>query len=326
MAEEKIRIKDIAKMAGVSATTVSNVIHGRTDKVSKKTKKKIEGILNEQKYTPCMGALILSGKSSRMVAVVVREKEEWKQKSKELEEILQEIERKLYEREYYMLLHFARSAEEFAHYAAVWKLDGIICIWLGNEECAKIREMCEIPLVAIGRKDQIYEKAGEETARFLLKREVPRIWFLDGTEESGKVIWHGIRKIFSKKGVPLEEDRYLEIPKDRDLRRMFYKIRLAGLAFSADMLVFASAEHGAEGVGYLQDLEIKVPEETEVMAIGKKEEALICRPQLTTVEYATKILAERAVEELFQQMIKGYILTKSGKIRVKTIIRGSCNC
>ena len=50
MAEGKIRIKDIAKIAGVSATTVSNVIHGRTEKVSRKTRKKIEEILDEQEY------------------------------------------------------------------------------------------------------------------------------------------------------------------------------------------------------------------------------------------------------------------------------------
>ena len=108
MSGGKVRIKDVAKMAGVSATTVSNVIHGRTDKVSKKTRKKIEEILNEQEYAPSMGALILSGKCSRMVAVVVR-KEEWKQENKELEEILYEIERRLYEREYYMLLHYQNS-------------------------------------------------------------------------------------------------------------------------------------------------------------------------------------------------------------------------
>ena len=42
-----------------------------------------------------------------------------------------------------------------------------------------------------------------------------------------------------------------------------------GLALSADMLVFASAVQGAEAVGYLHDLEIKVPEEIEVMAVGK---------------------------------------------------------
>lgn len=106
---------------------------------------------------------------------------------------------------------------------------------------------------------------------------------------------------------------------------MFYKIRLAELALSADMLVFASAVQGAEAVGYLHDLEIKVPEEIEVMAVGKEETALICRPQLTTVEFDKKRFVRQAIEELYVQMIKGYILTKSGKISVKTIIRGSCN-
>ena len=119
------------------------------------------------------------------------------------------------------------------------------------------------------------------------------------------------QKIFSKKGCCLEEEQYLEIPKDRDLRRMFYKIRLAGLALSADMLVFASAVQGAEAVGYLHDLEIKVPEEIEVMAVGKEETALICRPQLTTVEFDKKRFVRQAIEELYVQMIKGYILTKS---------------
>ena len=116
MAEGKIRIKDIAKIAGVSATTVSNVIHGRTEKVSRKTRKRIEEILDEQEYAPSMGARILSGKSSGMIAVVVGKRQEWEQESEKLEKILREIEKSLDEREYYMLLHFVLHVFYYKHY------------------------------------------------------------------------------------------------------------------------------------------------------------------------------------------------------------------
>ena len=64
MAEGKIRIKDIAKIAGVSATTVSNVIHGRTEKVSRKTRKRIEEILDEQEHAAGMGQEAFLGRTA----------------------------------------------------------------------------------------------------------------------------------------------------------------------------------------------------------------------------------------------------------------------
>ena len=49
-----IRLQDIAEMAGVSRTTVSNVINGNTKRVSQKTIDKITAILKEQNYIPPM--------------------------------------------------------------------------------------------------------------------------------------------------------------------------------------------------------------------------------------------------------------------------------
>ena len=59
-----IRLQDIADMAGVSRTTVSNVINGNTKRVSQKTIDKITAILKEQNYVPNMGSMMLSGRGS----------------------------------------------------------------------------------------------------------------------------------------------------------------------------------------------------------------------------------------------------------------------
>ena len=45
-----ITIKEMAKQLGVSPTTVSNVINGRTEKMSEKTKLRIEEMLAKYHY------------------------------------------------------------------------------------------------------------------------------------------------------------------------------------------------------------------------------------------------------------------------------------
>ena len=48
-------IKEIAQRAGVSTTTVSNVIHGKTKKVSPANIQKIENLIREMGYVQKMG-------------------------------------------------------------------------------------------------------------------------------------------------------------------------------------------------------------------------------------------------------------------------------
>ena len=51
MAKKAIRIKDIAKAAGVSVGTVDRVLHNR-GKVSEKAKKKVDADLQKNEYRP----------------------------------------------------------------------------------------------------------------------------------------------------------------------------------------------------------------------------------------------------------------------------------
>ena len=47
-----VTIKEIAEMAGVSTTTVSNVLHKKTARVSANTIEKVEKLLAENNYIP----------------------------------------------------------------------------------------------------------------------------------------------------------------------------------------------------------------------------------------------------------------------------------
>ena len=57
-------IKEIAEIAGVSMTTVYNVLHGNVKKVSKENTKKIQKLLDEYHYVPKMGLRALKNHNS----------------------------------------------------------------------------------------------------------------------------------------------------------------------------------------------------------------------------------------------------------------------
>lgn len=58
--ENKVRIIDIANDLGVSTATVSNVLHGKTKKISDATIKRVEQKLEESGYIPNMAATLLA--------------------------------------------------------------------------------------------------------------------------------------------------------------------------------------------------------------------------------------------------------------------------
>jgi hypothetical protein len=70
MAKRAIRIKDIAKAAGVSAGTVDRVLHNR-GKVSEKALKRVNAALKKNEYRPNLIARTLSSSRSYKIAALV---------------------------------------------------------------------------------------------------------------------------------------------------------------------------------------------------------------------------------------------------------------
>jgi len=71
--QERVRICDIAEELGLSTTTVSNVIHGKTNKVSDETVQRVTALLEKRRYIPSMAGILLARNSSGIIGVFVND-------------------------------------------------------------------------------------------------------------------------------------------------------------------------------------------------------------------------------------------------------------
>src|SRR5574344_1949846 len=145
-------IKDIAREANVSVTTVSNVIHGKASHVAQETIKNINRIIEKYNYTPNMSARALVNKSSRIIGIINHLIPD--QKGSFLEDpfhaaLLGGIEKRLREREYYMMVRTVETEEELFSLFRNWNLDGLILTGLFEDTFFKRLVEAEKPIVLL---------------------------------------------------------------------------------------------------------------------------------------------------------------------------------
>ena len=77
---QRVRIVDIAEKLGLSTATVSNVIHGKTKKISDETVKRVQELIEERGYIPSMAGILLAQNSSGIIGVVVNDHQKYEGK------------------------------------------------------------------------------------------------------------------------------------------------------------------------------------------------------------------------------------------------------
>jgi LacI family transcriptional regulator len=108
-------IKDIAREANVSVTTVSNVIHGKSSRVAPETVERITAIIKAYNYAPNMSARALVNRASRIIGVInhliPRQSGSFMQDPFH-GAFIGGIERKLRDRGYYLMVRTVENEEE----------------------------------------------------------------------------------------------------------------------------------------------------------------------------------------------------------------------
>lgn len=306
MGNERVRISDIADELGLSTATVSNVIHGKTKKVSDETVRRVQQLLEERQYIPNMAGILLAQNNSRIIGVIVNNHPKYE--GHVLEDVfvassLNYLSLEIEQSNQFMMVKVTNNLEDIVRFASMWNLDGMILIGFCEQDYKSLRERMHIPFV-------VYEGYFKEVGRICNLMIDNR----DGGFQVGAYFRRlGHRKVLciADNHICMDWERYegfqagfgsegadfMEIPLTQQERMVFYQKNLERLkGYTA---IFAVSDfYAIELMQFLMEQNIRVPED---ISIAGFDDAPICKqvhPTLTTVRQDGKERARLAIEKL----------------------------
>lgn len=132
-----VTIEDIAREAGVSATTVSNVIHGRTNRVSSNTVDLINEIIHKRGYVPNLSARAMKTRSSKVVALINHLEPRDQQKFMSdpfFMNLTGAVEKALREKGYFLMIRAISDPEDLLAFLQNWNVEGVFMPGLFEDE------------------------------------------------------------------------------------------------------------------------------------------------------------------------------------------------
>lgn len=326
-------IRDIAAEAGVSAMTVSNVINGRTDKVSQATAERVRTIMQARGFVPNGPATALSANRSNIVALVHAGKVARRQPSPHDSIFVDEVERRLTAAGRYLMI---RSADDVALTAAElrsWRIDGAIILGTFASDADEVRDQLAMPLVFVDNYSTSSRvqrvgiddfKGGLLAGRHLLAAGHRRLALVaPGVDQPGVIHqrYAGFRAAAAEAGVGEDEVTLIDCEPFFD-----DGVALGGrLAAAQDRPtgIFATADIIAIGLlKGLLEAGLAVPEDVSLVGFDDLPEARYVSPSLTTVRQDIPGKAEASVQTLLG-LIEGRPPAETVCLDVELVERGS---
>lgn len=332
-----MNLKTIAKMAGVSTVTVSNVMNGKYNKASKETIERIQRIIEENNYRPSATARSLIMKQSRIIGVVIPNLQESESFSISPynTQILGYLDRYIRSQGYYMMLRCVVQSFEVLPDFATWNIDGAFLLGVVAEDALKLREKLDIPAVFIDTyagdaplatvSIDDY-KGGYLAAKYLLDKGHRRIAFVSTPTEFPGVMqerYRGFCAAFQEKGLEVTPDQrivtnniHYEQGVEAGRQIAASKQRYTAAAVVADVLAFGVME-GLRLGG------LRVPEDVSVIGFDDLPECQYTYPRLTSISQHLEEKAQCAGECLFSMLQDKVNITAQQKVDVELVERQS---
>jgi LacI family transcriptional regulator len=327
----RVRVEDVAAVAGVSGATVSRLIN-RTGPVSPILRERIERAVAQLGYVPNGAARALASHRTRAVGVIIPTLE-----NANFAISAEGAQRYLIKAGYQMLVASSDydPAQEWAHIQSLVAhgIDGIILVGARrSEEVTEYLRMRRLPYVvtwSLAEKDTPSvgfdnSEAARQLAKHLLDlghRQVGVIAGLTENNDRAAARLDGVRRAFRERGLEFPRELLIERP---------YRIVEGQLALRAllamsppptavicgnDQLAFgALIECHRQGIG--------VPDQVSIVGFDDLEFASQLLPPLTTIHVPAEEIGRRAAAFLVDRL-NGRASPMTTEVAVSLVVRGS---
>lgn len=304
--EQRVRIADIAEELGLSTATVSNVIHGKTNKISDRTVERVQALLEEKQYVPSMAALLLAQNDSKIIGVFVNDHEKYEGHVLEdafIAASLNALSNEIEANGQFMMVKKAKQPEEIIQFASMWNMDGLVVIGFCMQDYRYLRSHMRIPFV-------IYDGICENPERMvnitidnfhggfqvgtLFKKtgHTKALCISDNNVGVDRARMQGFTEAFGQEGTS-----YMQIPMYKKERWDFYLEKIE--AFRQVSAVFAVSDYYAiDLIHFLTEQGFRIPEQISVAGFDDIPLCEMFVPALTTVKQDSAKRAAVALEKL----------------------------
>lgn len=307
-----VTLKDVARECGVSFMTVSNVMNGRTQKVSEKTILTVLETAKRLNYVPNAQARSLVSKKSHLIAVIILQTEQHAHHLLEnpfYSEFVGGVEETARLNGYSIILRAVGSdAVDLSNTVLSWNVDGAIVLGVLGDELYTAMKQLSVPVLLVDSyigdeglyRFNIDDEAGARLAvDFLIDRGHRNIAFVSGTIQGEGVVaqrYRGYKKALRERGIDYECVIEGEISFEHGVQAAQRIIETDGIS-----AVFAMADILAAGLlsGFHKHGK-NVANDYSVIGFDDTYFARITAPPLTTVNQNIANRGRRAVEILLE--------------------------
>lgn len=330
MEEQRVRISDIAEELGLSTATVSNVIHGKTRKISDETVQRVMALLEERQYIPHMASILLAQNSSRIIGIFVNDHEKYGGHTLEdffISSSLNDLSVEIENSGQFMMVKKAKCAGDILRFASMWNMDGIVVIGFCEQDYTYLRSHMRIPFVVYDGFCRDPERivnitldnrgGGCQVGRYFREAGHRRALCISDNETGvDRERMDGFYQGFSPGSA-----EFLLIPMEKENRWSLYRRKLASIR--AASAAFAVSDYYAiDLMCFLHEQGLSVPEDLSVAGFDDIPMCQMVCPALTTVRQDGALRARLAIERL-RELREARDVSGEIRLPVSLVVRGS---